>query len=192
MQSRGYFGLGVEGVSKPMNAGTLMRTAHAFGASFVFAVSPYVDIRGIRKSDTSGTSDQVPYYEWDTVDDIALPRGCQIVGIELVEDSIEMPSFRHPDRAAYILGPERGSLSPEMLARCDHVVKIPISFCVNVGIAGAIALYDRMISRGRFAERPVSAGGPVSARKAHVHGEQVFRTKKKVKKPSPRPDQAPE
>ena len=192
MQSRGYFGLGVEGISKPMNAGTLMRTAHAFGASFVFAVSPYVDIRGIRKSDTSGTSDQVPYYEWATVDDIALPRGCQIVGIELVEDSIDMPSFRHPDRAAYILGPERGSLSPEMLARCDHVVKIPISFCVNVGIAGAIALYDRMISRGRFAERPVSAGGPVAPRKAHVHGEQVFRTKKTVKKAAPRRVQAPE
>ena len=37
-QPRGYFGIGVEGVSKPMNVGALMRTAHAFGASFVFTL----------------------------------------------------------------------------------------------------------------------------------------------------------
>jgi len=36
--SRGYFGIGVEGISKPMNAGNLFRTAHAFGASFVFTI----------------------------------------------------------------------------------------------------------------------------------------------------------
>ncbi len=35
---RGYFGIGVEGVSKPMNLGSLWRTALAFGASFVFTV----------------------------------------------------------------------------------------------------------------------------------------------------------
>ena len=28
---RGYFGIGVENVSKAMNAGAVMRTAHAFG-----------------------------------------------------------------------------------------------------------------------------------------------------------------
>ena len=35
---KGYFGIGVEGISKAMNVGTLFRTAHAFGASFVFTV----------------------------------------------------------------------------------------------------------------------------------------------------------
>ena len=34
----GYFGIGVEGVGKPMNLGNLWRAAHAFGASFVFTV----------------------------------------------------------------------------------------------------------------------------------------------------------
>ncbi|MDF1748712.1 MAG: RNA methyltransferase [Alphaproteobacteria bacterium] len=182
-QQRGYFGLGVEGLSKPMNAGSLMRTAHSFGASFVFAVSPFVDMRGIRHADTSRTADQVPYYQWDTPAGISLPRGCALVGVELVEDSIALPSFRHPERAAYILGPERGSLSPEMIARCDFVVQIPIAFCVNVGIAGAIVLYDRMISRGRYAERPVKTGGPVTELAPHIHGEQVFRTKRAAKKP---------
>ena len=31
-RSRGYFGIGVEGVSKSANVGALLRTAHAFGA----------------------------------------------------------------------------------------------------------------------------------------------------------------
>ena len=35
---RGYFGIGIEGVSKPMNLGSLLRTAHAFNASFVFTI----------------------------------------------------------------------------------------------------------------------------------------------------------
>ncbi len=35
---RGYFGIGIEGSSKPMNAGNLFRSANAFGASFVFTL----------------------------------------------------------------------------------------------------------------------------------------------------------
>ena len=31
---RGYFGMGVERISKAMNMGAIMRTAHAFGAGF--------------------------------------------------------------------------------------------------------------------------------------------------------------
>jgi len=38
---RGYFGIGVEGISKSMNAGALFRTAHAFRASFMFTVAAH-------------------------------------------------------------------------------------------------------------------------------------------------------
>lgn len=93
---------------------------------------------------------------------LKLPRGCQLVGVELVDDAIELPSFRHPLQAAYVFGPERGNLSPELLARCDHVVRIPTRFCINLAVAGAIVMYDRMICLGRFAERPVRTGGPNS------------------------------
>jgi hypothetical protein len=36
--SRGYFAIGVEGISKAVNLGNLLRSAHAFGASFVFTL----------------------------------------------------------------------------------------------------------------------------------------------------------
>jgi tRNA G18 (ribose-2'-O)-methylase SpoU len=91
---------------------------------------------------------------------MALPQGCKLVGIELIEGAIDLPSFRHPLRAAYVLGPEQGSLSEPLLARCDYVVRIPTSFCVNVAMAGAIVMYDRTRTLARFADRPMREGGP--------------------------------
>lgn len=161
---RGYFGVGVEGISKPANVGAIVRTAHAFGASFFFTIDQAADqdqIDEIGVSDTSGAFEHLPYYKYDSVQDFELPEGCTLVGVELVDESIELPSFRHPSRAAYIFGPEMGSLSPEMQEKCDHIVKIPMKFCVNVGIASSITMYDRMICMGRFAERPVKPGGPL-------------------------------
>jgi tRNA G18 (ribose-2'-O)-methylase SpoU len=92
-----------------------------------------------------------------------LPQGCKLVGVELLDGAIDLPSFRHPLRAAYVLGPEQGSLSPALTARCSYVVKIPTSFCINVAMAGAIVMYDRVRSMARFADRPIREGGPVSA-----------------------------
>lgn len=157
---KGYFGIGIEGVSKPMNMGNLVRSAHAFGASFIFTVNAHYRVRDAR-SDTSKTHELVPWYDWEDVPAMALPKQCQLVGIELIDSAIALPSFRHPRRAAYVLGPERGNLSDEMLSQCNHVIQIPSSFCVNVQIAGAIVMYDRMISLGQYAERPVMPGGPL-------------------------------
>ena len=159
---RGYFAIGAEGISKPMNLGNLMRSAHAFGASFIFTVNAHYTVRRAR-SDTSKAPHHLPYYAWETVGEMQLPRDCRLVGIELVEEAIDLPSFRHPSRAAYVLGRERGSLSPEMLQRCQFVVRIPTAFCINLATAGAIVMYDRLRSMGHFPERPVRAGGPASA-----------------------------
>lgn len=158
---RGYFGIGVEGIHKPLNLGNLVRSAHAFGASFFFTVAPALNVGEVKLSDTSGAFDHLPFHEWDSVEGMRLPKGCAVVGIEFIDRSVDLPSFRHPPRAAYVLGPEMGSLSPVMQEKCVHVVKIPTSFCVNVGVAGAIAMYDRMLCLGKFAERPVRPGGPM-------------------------------
>ncbi|MEQ8349360.1 MAG: RNA methyltransferase [Sneathiellaceae bacterium] len=166
---RGYFGIGVEGLSKAMNAGNLFRTAHAFGASFVFTINARYSVKS-GKSDTSRTPLHVPWHSHDTVADMVLPEGCELVGIEFLDEAAELPSFHHPAQAAYVLGPERGSLSPELLARCQHLVRIPTRFCVNLGTAGAIVMYDRMLTHGRFAERPISSLAQPAPRQAHIHG----------------------
>jgi tRNA G18 (ribose-2'-O)-methylase SpoU len=157
---RGYFGIGVEEISKPMNLGALMRSAHAFGASFFFTINAAPKVRDAYNSDTSRTFDSVPYHPFDTLDDLRLPRGCALVGVELTDDAIELPRFKHPSAAAYVLGRERGSLSEGLQARCAHIVRIPTKFCVNVGVAGAILMYDRVLSLGGYPARPIMPGGP--------------------------------
>ena len=172
---RGYFGIGVEGISKAMNAGSLFRTAHAFGASFLFTVNAVYPRREGNRADTSDASGRVPLYHFPDAESLLLPQGCRLVGVELLDDAAELPSFRHPVNAAYILGPERGSLSPALAGRCEFVVKIPTRFCVNLAVAAAIVMYDRMVSLGRFAPRPVRAGGPTELLPPHVHGGPVLR-----------------
>ena len=122
---RGFFAVGAEGISKAMNfVGNLVRSAHAFGASFVFLVRAEYGVRSAR-SDTSQAEYQLPVYDFASAEELRLPRGCRLVGCELVDDAVDLPSFCHPPSAAYVFGPERSSLSPAMLARCHHVVRIP-------------------------------------------------------------------
>jgi len=159
---RGYFAIGAEGISKPMNLGALMRTANAFDAAFVFSVKAEDKTKIAYKSDTSRTFKNLPYYQWESIDEMHFPRGIQLVGIELTDDAVELPEFRHPRMAAYVLGPERGNLSAEMVAKCEHVIKIPTKFCINVSLAGALVMYDRVRSMGHWRDRPVMPGGPKS------------------------------
>ena len=156
---RGYFAVGTDGISKPMNLGNLLRIAHAFGASFFFTVAGRVKLADAM-SDTSDAAGHLPIYQFGAAEELRLPQGCELVGIEITDDAIELPSFRHPLRAAYVFGSERLSLSEPVLGRCRHVVKIPTRFSINVGMAGAVVMYDRMLTLGRFSERPLRAGGP--------------------------------
>jgi tRNA G18 (ribose-2'-O)-methylase SpoU len=159
---RGYFAIGAERMSKALNLGNLMRSAHGFGASFTFTVGATYQALEAR-ADTSKGRDHLPHYDWRTLEEMALPTGCKLVGVELLDEAIDLPSFRHPLRAAYVLGPEKGNLSEGLLARCDHVVRIPTRFCVNVAMAGAIVMYDRSISLARYADRPLMEGGSKAA-----------------------------
>src|SRR5574344_167074 len=126
---RGYFGVGVEEISKSFNLGNLVRTSHAFGASFFFTVNASVNYAEVKSTDTSHADIYLPFYAYKNVDEFTLPKDCSLVGVELLDEAVDLPSFRHPLRAAYVLGPEKGSLSPEIVARCDHIVKIPTKFC---------------------------------------------------------------
>ena len=92
----------------------------------------------------------------------ACPGAAGLVGIELVDEAVELPAFAHPVQAAYVLGPERGVLSQELVARCAHRVRIPTTFSLDVATAGAIVMYDRLRCPGRFARS--------EARSEHVQG----------------------
>lgn len=167
LPARGYFGIGVERISKALNLGNLMRSAHGFGASFTFTIgATYAALEA--RADTSKGAQHLPHYNWASPAELVLPAGCRLVGVELLEDAIDLPSFQHPRCAAYVLGRERGVLSPELVARCDYVVRIPTSFCINLAMAGAIVMYDRLRSLGRFPPRPLVEGGPAGSSLARL------------------------
>jgi tRNA G18 (ribose-2'-O)-methylase SpoU len=173
---RGYFGIGVENVSKPMNVGNLFRSAHAFGASFVFTVAAAFDLAEA-ESDTSEARGQVPVYRFDSIAELRLPEDCRLVGIELDDRAVDLPSFRHPRCAAYVLGQERGGLSAEMIEACEFLIRIPTLFSLNLATAGAIVMYDRMLAFRRFAARPLMPGAEAVPLPPHVFGEPTWRRK---------------
>jgi hypothetical protein len=100
-----------------------------------------------------------------------LPAG----GVEFLDAAVELPSFAHPVQAAYVLGPERGVLSQELIARCHHLVRIPTAF--SLATTGAIVMYDRLRCLGRFATRPIAPGGGGEALAPHVQGAPRKRTR---------------
>jgi tRNA G18 (ribose-2'-O)-methylase SpoU len=118
----------------------------------------------------------VPLWRFADAAALSLPQRCVLVGVELLDDATDLPSFRHPLNAAYVLGPERSGLSPAMLRRCRHVVRIPTRFALNLAVASALVLYDRLLQHGRFAERPVGSEGASASRPAsNGHGPPRFR-----------------
>jgi tRNA G18 (ribose-2'-O)-methylase SpoU len=79
-----------------------------------------------------------------------LPWSTPLVGVEMDERSEELTTFRHPERAAYLLGAEDHGLPPAILERCHKLIQIPTvrEFSHNVSTAGALTLHDRYI-KGR-------------------------------------------
>jgi len=64
--------------------------------------------------------------------------------VEITENAKQLPAYKHPHQACYLLGAEDYGLSPEIIKKCHDIVQIPYSFsCLNVAVAGSIVFYDR-------------------------------------------------
>jgi tRNA(Leu) C34 or U34 (ribose-2'-O)-methylase TrmL len=154
---RGYWGIGVYHPKKEHNFGTILRNAYAFGASFVYTIGPRFRLQA---ADTARAWRHVPVFRYETVDDLLnhLPYSCCLVGIELVEEAIYLPRFSHPERACYLLGAEDYGLPREVIARCDHAIRIPgAAYCLNLATAAAIIMYDRVSKRENRLTGPTTA-----------------------------------
>lgn len=140
---RGYFGIGIFHSKSTTNIGTLWRTAHCFGADFIFTVGRRYDRQC---SDTMKTDRHIPLFHYTDIADLKqhLPRGCELVGIEIHPKAKTLSEFTHPERACYLLGAEDHGLNEEALSACHRLVVIPgASHCLNVSVSGSIVLYDR-------------------------------------------------
>lgn len=145
MKPRGYFGIGICGSKSPVNVGTLWRSAANMGAAFIFTVGrryPH------QVSDTVKAWKHVPLFQVRALDELPLPKDCKLIGVEQVARSVPLPRFTHPERAVYLLGAEDHGLTKAAQKRCQSIVEIPSSRCLNVAVAGSIVMYDRIAKAG--------------------------------------------
>jgi tRNA G18 (ribose-2'-O)-methylase SpoU len=142
---RGYFGIGIEAGKTPANVGGLWRSAHAFGAAFIFTVGHRYPDR-YQATDTTKADRHVPLYEYADFASlrVSAPRGVRLVGVEQDTHAAELPEYTHPDRAIYLLGAEDWGISAGVLDQLDDLIQIPTQFCLNVATAGSVVLYDRL------------------------------------------------
>lgn len=139
---RGYFGIGIENTKTEMNIGTLWRSAHIMGASFIFTIGKRYKKQ---PSDTMKSWRAIPLYTYADFDEFynILPYDCQLVGVELDEKAIPVERFVHPERCIYLLGAEDHGLTRNALNGCHKLVQLPGSYCMNVAVAGSLIMYDR-------------------------------------------------
>ena len=137
---RGYFGIGIYHPKTTENIGTLWRSAHNFGADFIFTIGKRYKIQA---SDTTKAERHIPLYEYETFDDFKkhLPKGCRIVCIEQCEGATNIKSVTHPETAAYLLGAEDYGIPGNLLVGHPKVY-IDTPMCLNVVVAGSIVMFD--------------------------------------------------
>lgn len=142
--SRGYFGIGIWHGKTEHNIGTLWRSAHLYDAAFIFTVGQRYKMQA---SDTPKTRRHTPMFEFASIDDLIahLPYSCPLVGVELDPRAEPLDSFRHPERACYLLGAEDHGLPKAVLDRCHSIVQIetPRPESMNVAVAGSLMLHHR-------------------------------------------------
>ena len=141
---RGYFGIGVENLKKSTNLGTLWRSAYNLGAQFIFVIGRRYEKQS---SDTVKAWRHIPLFQYENTKHFlrSRPRDCKLIGVEINEQSKDLRTFVHPERAIYLLGPEDGNLS--CMDKCQYIVKIQSRECLNVSVAGSIIMYDRSLKR---------------------------------------------
>lgn len=138
---RGHFGIGFYNPKYKVNAGTLIRSANAFGADYAFTIDDRYD----GQASAVGHDRHIPIHQYEDAEAWlnALPYDTTPVCIELSEDSVPLETYTHPERAAYLLGPEDGDV-PDALSFAYDTVEIPAEWCLNVSTAGSIVMYDRV------------------------------------------------
>lgn len=144
---RGYCGIGIYNSKDPKNIGTLWRSAYIMGASFIFCIGKRYKHQA---SDTVKSTRHIPFYEYETFDEFNSnrPKSCQLIAIELDENSTPIKEFKHPLQGVYLLGAEDGGLPKCILEKCQHIIQLPGEHCLNVSVAGSIVLFDR-INKGK-------------------------------------------
>ncbi len=136
----------VDAVQDPGNLGTMIRTADAAGIDAVIIGDGSVDVYNSKViRSTQGSIFHIPILKEDlhrTIDQLK-QNGIPIYGTSL-KDAIDYKKVSAQDAFALLVGNEGNGVHPELLAKTDQNLYIPIygkSESLNVAVAAGILLY---------------------------------------------------
>lgn len=148
---RGYASIALVDPKVPVNVGSTLRAAYVYGASQVVIAGDRGAI-SLRRTLNHGSNTPKGHLHIPTIlcDDPLKhrPHGCQLVVVDLIEGATPLPSFRHPEQAMYLFGPEDGTIGKRFTEHAQHVVYIPTRNCMNLAATVNVVLYDRLAKRG--------------------------------------------
>jgi TrmH family RNA methyltransferase len=123
-------------LADPGNVGTLIRTAEAFGAAIALSegCADPTSPKALRAG--SGSIWQVPLGSWDEL-------GGRRVAL-VAHGGAALSSVDLSGRVTFLLGAERDGLPTEVERDVDATIPIAGAESLNVAVAGALALYERL------------------------------------------------
>lgn len=139
------FGVILDRLADPGNAGTILRTADAAGVGYVAALAGTVDLytpKVVRAG--MGAHFRIPVYQnlsWDQIgadlSDVSLVNAAAHLGASIYE-------FEWPQPGALVIGSEAHGLSSHASARARYQVHIPMrggAESLNASVAASIVIY---------------------------------------------------
>lgn len=139
------FGLLIENPKNGYNCGLVVRSASAFGASYVgWSGQRYKEKGKLENFDTEGFRFKKPIFAGVENLKSIIPYKSVCVAVELCDDATSIFDFKHPNVATYILGSEDSSLSKEYLEICEHKIYIPTNHSLNVAHCATAIMTHRM------------------------------------------------
>ncbi len=139
----------LEDLQDPGNAGTILRTAEAAGASCVVTGSGCVDLYSPKVvRSTMGSIFRLPHIvscDFYGALDIARKEKVSLYGAALSDDALSYDSCDLKKSCGILIGNEGAGLSKEAMGRCDAAMLIPMLGRVeslNAGMAAGVILFE--------------------------------------------------
>ena len=138
---RGFSSIGLVSPKDKANIGSVLRAARCYNSSLVVLENSRAPVKV--GTDTTSAWKHIPIIRVDDMFD-AMPYGSEAVAVDLVDGAYDLRTFKHPNQAFYIFGPEDGTLNQKHLDRCKYKVMIPTKLCMNLAATVNVVLYDRL------------------------------------------------
>jgi len=154
----GLYWLGLVGVQDPGNVGSAIRAADALGASGVLALDATANPRGSKTlRGAMGSSFHVPVSRSSIHDALAEARRREVAIVASVAaGGTPIASADLRGRVLFLAGAEGSGLPPDLVARADVRVTIPMRAgvdSINVAVSAAILLFEARRQRSADAGR---------------------------------------